>query len=101
MSSLYYDQSLLSVDFDFRQRVAACIAEGALGPPGEHPTTTADRILWQVSAAPGFAEAYAYAIATGVENPGRDPSVITDAQILTATTEALTPPAEAPEGAAG
>lgn len=89
----YWEQSLLSVDYDFRQRIAACVAEGALGPDGEHPTSTADRIQWEVAAAPGFAEAYSSALAGSVPDPGRDPAVISDEQLLSAVTAALSPEA--------
>ena len=53
-------------------------------PATLHPTAWADQNQWQIAAAPGFAEAYQYALDTGVENPGNDPAVITDAQILAA-----------------
>jgi hypothetical protein len=43
-----------------------------------------------MAAAPGFADAYASAVAGGVPAPGRDPSVISDAQILSAI-QALPP----------
>lgn len=87
----YWEQSLLSIDQDFRQRIASCVAKEGLSPEGEHPTTTADKIQWEVAAAPGFAEAYTYAIANEVPNPGRDATVITDEQLLSAVTAVLTP----------
>lgn len=39
---------------------------------------------FQVAAAPGFSDAYASALAGGVPNPGRDQSVISDPEILSA-----------------
>lgn len=79
----YYEQSLLSQDADFYNRVAACAAvELELGDV--QPTVWAGDHLWELAAAPGFADAYSSAIAANVPNPGRDPAVISDAQILSA-----------------
>jgi hypothetical protein len=49
-----------------------------------HPTAWADQNQWQIAAAPGFADQYQYALESGVPNPGDDPAVITDAQVLAA-----------------
>lgn len=85
----YSDQALLSVDADWINRIAACVAVevdgldldvGAVG--------TATRISWQISAAPGFADKYASAIAGGVDHPGNDQAVISDAD-LTAAVQAF------------
>lgn len=79
----YSDQALLSRDADFMFRLAACSAtEIALGDT--QATDWAMAHQWQVSAAPGFADAYASALAAGVERPGNDPAVISDAQLLAA-----------------
>lgn len=82
---MYSDIALLAQDTDFTQRVAACCQQEHLSPPGEHPTATAARLQWGVAAQPGLADAYAYALATGVERPGWDATVITDPQLLAAT----------------
>ena len=88
----YADQGDLSIDPDFRARIAACVAkEPGMSVPGEHPTSTADKIQWQVSAAPGFGDKYASALAGNVPRPGRDPSVISDEEILAAVTQVLAP----------
>lgn len=79
----YSDQALLSQDYDFTMRVAACAAV-EIELAGEQPTTWAVNHVWIVAAAPGFADAYASAIAGNVERPGNDPSVISDEQILAA-----------------
>ena len=56
----YTSLAALASDGDFRQRVAACAAEqetqadADLG--GLHPTAWADQHLWQIAAAPGFAD---------------------------------------------
>lgn len=78
----YWDLSQLVVDPDFGTRVAACYAsEGHTDPD---PGSWAQMNGWEVAASPGFADAYASAVAGGVPNPGRDPAVISDAQILSA-----------------
>lgn len=79
----YWDQSLLSTDQDFMARIASCAAvEVPLN--GAQPMAWASDNQWTIAAAPGFADKYAYAIATAVPNPGREPSVISDADILSA-----------------
>lgn len=81
----YFDQSLLARDADFIDRLSSAFAvemdptNGAL-PPDQ----VARNSSWWISAAPGFADQYASALAGGVPNPGRDPGVITDPQILAA-----------------
>lgn len=81
----YYDMSLLKGDTDFLNRTAASIAAETLGGPGVvDPDVWATQHAWAMAAQPGFGDAYGYAILNGNENPGRDPAVITDAQILSA-----------------
>lgn len=97
----YYEQSLLSRDEDFRDRVAACAAV-ELPSAGEAerdswPVPWADANLWKIAAAPGFADAYSYAIETNVPHPGRDVSVIADEQILSAVQAVLSSPETEPE----
>ncbi len=90
----YSSLAALAQDSDFHNRVAACAAEqetqAAADLGGKHPTLWADQNIWQVSASPGFSAAYQYALDVGVVRPGADPSVITDAQILSAV-QALLP----------
>ena len=45
---------------------------------------------YAVASAPGFSDAYATAIINDIPNPGRDPSVISDNQILARVQELLT-----------
>lgn len=80
----YFDQAQLSRDGDFAQRIAAAAQLEIEDLGDQHPMDWAAEHQWQVAAAPGFADAYASAVAGGVPNPGRDPSVISDAQILAA-----------------
>jgi len=88
----YWDQSLLSNDDDFIQRVAACAAVEVTLPDFMSPLGWANENIWLVAAAPGFADAYSSAIAGNVPTPGRDPSVISDAQILAAVQALLVQP---------
>ena len=76
----YFEQALLGQDWDFVQRIAAC----ATVETGDDGTLWANVHAWEVAAAPGFADAYSSALAGDVPNPGRDPAVISDAQILSA-----------------
>ena len=78
----YWDLTQLSGDSDFSSRVAACYADETGGI--DDPYAWAFSHAWQVATSPGFADAYASAVAGDVPNPGRDPSVISDAQILSA-----------------
>lgn len=85
----YMDQAMLSRDGDFNSRLAACASvEIDLG--NQDPISWAFQHQWIIAAAPGFADAYASALAGGIERPGADPSVISDAQILSAV-QALPP----------
>jgi hypothetical protein len=77
----YYEQSQLSADMDFYSRIAAC---AAVEVADANPQMWAQNNIWHIAASPGFADAYSYALNTGVENPGRDPAVITDEMILSA-----------------
>ena len=75
----YWEQSELSRDADFLARLSAC---AAVEVDDVDATTWAYQHVWAIAAAPGFGDAYASAIAGDVPNPGRDPSVISDAMIL-------------------
>ena len=68
-------------DEHLRRRIAACIAQEDGADP-QHPIAHADAIIWRCCAAPGWGEAYAYALGSAVPEPGNDPAVITDAMIL-------------------
>jgi hypothetical protein len=76
----YWDIASMALDTDLNMRVQASAAQEL--PLTENPYTwTADHIL-NVAAQPGWADSWASAIASNVSNPGRDPGVITDGQIL-------------------
>jgi hypothetical protein len=79
----YHDVFKLTGDADFNGRVAACFAVETLDNPNAlDPWSWAGQHSWDMAAQPGFGDAYASAVAGGVENPGADPSVISDAQLL-------------------
>jgi hypothetical protein len=77
----YYDQALLTQDGDFYLRLGACAEVEQDLEPGLVWASTHQA---SIAAAPGFADAYASALASGVPNPGRDPAVISDQMILSA-----------------
>lgn len=79
----YSDVAALTGDYDFSLRCQACYAtEPGADAAGSGPSTWTAEHIWQLAGAPGFGDAYASAIASGVERPGNDPAVISDAQIL-------------------
>lgn len=82
----YTSQAQLSTDPHFQVRIAACAAVEV--PKTHQPQQWATDHVWWVAASPGFADSYEYALNTDVVDPGKDPAVITDAQIL-ATVQAL------------
>lgn len=76
----YWDISAMSVDADLQRRVQACAAQEQDGDP--YAWTAANML--RLAASPGWADKWASAIAAGVPDPGRDPAVITDGDILSA-----------------
>jgi len=78
----YWDVSLVAADVDLQTRETACAAvEGVSADPAQFAYDN----RWQYAAQPGWGDAWASALAAGVTDPGRDPAVITDNQILSAT----------------
>ena len=78
----FHDVALLHSDADFLLRVAACYS---IEPDTtEDPDVWAAQHAWELASAPGFGDQYASALASGVEEPGADQSVISDGQILSA-----------------
>jgi len=78
----YWDISLLAQDADFRARVTACASQEDI----PQPESWASGHLWEIAGAGDLGDKYASAVAGGVPDPGRDPSVISDGDILAATT---------------
>ncbi|MCS3426735.1 hypothetical protein [Leucobacter aridicollis] len=83
----FYTQALIAADQDIVLRVTACAARERVQDPH---SWTAQR-MWEFSAQPGWREKYASALASGVQDPGRDEWVITDADILAAVQSILAP----------
>lgn len=77
----YYDVAQMSADSDLTSRVAACAAEEQIPNPRQWAS---DNMLL-LAAEPGWGDAWASAIASGNEFPGRDAGVITDGMVLSAT----------------
>lgn len=81
----YLFQAKIANDGNISQRVTACVAlegvEEAEGWAWSH--------RWKLSAQPGWSNAYASAVANGIEEPGADESVITDSMILSAVQSIL------------
>lgn len=77
----YWDISTLAADNDFALRTTAAYAVETLSGDHEEPPVWQAAHSWDMAAQPGFGDAYASAIVSGVERPGRDPAVITDEQI--------------------
>jgi hypothetical protein len=76
----YWDISQMAADMDLTSRCSAAAAQEGKPDPRQW---TADRML-TLAASPGWADAWASAIAGGTQSPGRDGAVITDGQILSA-----------------
>lgn len=85
----YTSQAQLSVDSLFIERIAASAAVEV--PHTHQPYKWATDNIWWIAASPGFADAYEYALLNGNPEPGKDPSVITDSQILSAVQALLVP----------
>lgn len=83
----YFAAYLLSEDQDFFNRVGMCAEGEGLGYEwGVENRRT-------IASSPGFADAYQYALDTGVPDPGRAQEVISDGQILAAVQAAAPAPA--------
>lgn len=81
----YLVQAQLASDTFILQRVTACVAtEGVADPQG-----WVFRNQWQLSAQPGWVDAYKYAIDSGDENPGANEGAITDSMVLSAVQHLL------------
>jgi hypothetical protein len=79
----YLTQSIMADDPYLRLRVASCAAQqGCAENRGIDPDmwTLEWRRVW--ASAPGWSEAWESAVTSGVPDPGADPGVVTDSQIL-------------------
>lgn len=80
----FADISALAQDGDFIMRTTACAAVEGIGTPDEGVNQWVANRQWQMAAMPGFGDKYGSALASGVQRPGLDQSVISDADILSA-----------------
>lgn len=88
----YWDSALMAQDSDLTFRVQACGAQELPGDVDVFEWTTANML--RVTAQPGWDAAWSSALASGNEQPGRDPGVITDGMILSGVQAVIgTPPA--------
>ena len=76
-------------DADLRRRVAACFAQETDGV--EQPEALAAIHMWRIVANSTIADAYAYAVASDLPDPGKDESAVTDAAILAAVDAIVNP----------
>jgi hypothetical protein len=77
----YWDIAQMSADPDLTARCAAAAAQESIPDPRDW---AAEHML-DLAASPGWSEAWASAVAGENPNPGRDPAVVTDGMILSAT----------------
>jgi hypothetical protein len=76
----YYDVAQMASSGSLGGRITACVAiEGE-----SNPNAWATQNIWLIVSAPGWGDAWAYAINSGKtpDEAGADPGVITDGQIL-------------------
>ncbi|QWY83811.1 hypothetical protein SEA_PERMAG_23 [Microbacterium phage PermaG] len=81
----YATVALIRQNFDISNRVAACVAVEGIAP---YPEQWVAERSWALAAQPGWADAWAYALAAHPDDdeyrPGWDEGVITDGMILSA-----------------
>lgn len=85
----FYDIALLSADNDFIARTRACATTEGIADPLQWTS----EYIWQMAATPSFGDKYASALASGIQYPGRDQSVISDGDILSAVQAIVNAPA--------
>lgn len=73
----YFTVAQCQNDWEFRNRVTACVAE-----QGGDPLAPPPDLFWTVAGADDIEAAYASALAADNPRPGGDEAVITDAMIL-------------------
>ena len=86
----YLTVSVIAADQNMRQRVAACAATQGVDNPENWAYTHS--FLW--AASPGWDTKWESALAGGIEAPGADEAVITDADLLAQVQKMLQPPTE-------
>ena len=79
MADTYLAISAIANDAHMQERVRACYAQQT---EGSDPVNWAWTNRYDWASAPGWGEAWDSALASGVEEPGKDPAVISDDQVL-------------------
>jgi hypothetical protein len=87
MADQYLTIAVVSTDTFMIQRVAACAAQQGQTEP--HWWATQNGYLW--AAAPGWGAKWDSAVASGIAEPGKDPAVITDGDILAVVQPMVSP----------
>lgn len=77
----YSTIAMIAADMALQQRMTAAAAQEGKTRP--YPDWVLE-FQWDLAATPGWAAAWDSALASGISNPGADPSVITDGMILAA-----------------
>lgn len=77
----YSDIADITESTSLRRRLHAAAAQEGKPKPVEVWVST---YIWEIASSPGWAAAWASAVAGDIEDPGADEGVITDAQILAA-----------------
>ena len=76
----------IAADTGMQQRVAAAVAQqhnlGLPCPSPEEAEGAAYRLRLAWAASPAWAERYEYALNTDIPDPGSDPAVITDGDVI-------------------
>ena len=75
----YATIAAITQNLSLSMRLTACAAEQQ--KPTPYSSWVAEHI-WQIAAAPGWAQKWESAVAAEIADPGADESVITDADIL-------------------
>ena len=88
MADQYLTISTIAADDAMQRRVAACAAQQ--GEPNSLWWAQQNNYEW--AAAPGWGAKWDSAVASDVEDPGSDPAVITDGDILAVVQPMVTAP---------
>ena len=87
----YLTVATVASSASMRSRVAACAAQQGSTEPETWAYVNA--LIW--AASPGWAAAWDSAVASGIPDPGADPAVITDGDVLATCQLLLTGPPDA------
>lgn len=91
MADSYLTISVIASDSNMTNRITACAAQQGIT---NSPQMWAVQNAYGWASAPGWAEKWDYAVAGSVEEPGADPAVITDGDILAQVQSMLNAPGQ-------